>query len=127
MHRAEINVTPMIDVLLVLMMVFMLAQLRARVHMNVMVPAPIPEGPAGPSGDAIVLEIGPDGSYVLNGTAVARGALGLRLEEVYRDRPRSVLFVRTAPMRAYREVVEAMDVAKGAGVKVLSFYSPPGG
>src|SRR5687768_10721910 len=70
--NADINVTPMIDVLLVLMIVFMLAQFRTRPVMDVTVPAPAVGGAPGPT---IVLELTSDGGYRLNGSPVSRDAL----------------------------------------------------
>ena len=117
--NADINVTPMIDVLLVLMIVFMLAQIKALMVMNVALPAQLEA--SGPPTPAIVLELRADGGYSLNGTVVERAYLAGRIREVFAGRPRSVLFIRSAPARSYREVIEAVDVAKGAGVAVVSF------
>jgi biopolymer transport protein ExbD len=117
--NADINVTPMIDVLLVLMIVFMLAQIKALMLMNVTLPAQLEA--TGPSTPAIVLELRSDGGYSLNGTAVDPGDLAARIGEVFIGRPRSVLFIKSAPARSYREVIEAVDVAKGAGVAIVSF------
>ena len=116
--HADINVTPMIDVLLVLMIVFMLAQVRIRPVMDVMIPASPAGGQSSPS---IVLELTGDGGYLLNGSPVAPALLPARLAEVFEGRPRSLLFIRSAPELRYREVIAAVDVAKGAGVSVVSF------
>lgn len=115
----EINVTPMIDVLLVLLVVFMLAaRLRAILSVNVPSPAPSSRPARSP---AVVLDLQSDGSYALNGAAVVPGALSDRLRELYASGGRGVLFVRAAPHRRYREVVEMVDVARGAGVSVISY------
>ena len=111
---SEINVTPMIDVLLVLLVVFMLSvQLRRILAVNL--PPPTPERRPTRSPPQMVLELRSDGSYALNGVPVARAGLLARLRELTAGGKRQLLFVRVAPGRRYGEVVEAVDLARGAG------------
>lgn len=116
--RAEINITPLIDVLLVLLVIFMvtieirktlamqLAQQQAQGARTVQAP--------------IVLEMGDDGTYTLNRIPVPRAVLGSRLRAVYAGRTESVLFVRSGSRRPYRDLIEVVDVARGAGVQVIA-------
>ena len=117
--QRQISVTPMIDVVLVLLVVFMLAmQFFAFIPVNV----PPPEAPAGQyAKPQVVLELRADGSYALNGTVIALSALPSRLRTLYGDGGRHILYVRAAPTRKYWEVIEAVDVAKGAGVPVIGY------
>ena len=118
---AEINVTPMIDVLLVLLVIFMLAQ-TGRYAFDVNVPPPRESDPRSPTAPPpIVLELPAGGGYALNGRAVVAGELPSLLEEVYRERRAAVLFIRAAAARPYRDVIEAADVARGAGVQVIGY------
>ena len=117
--NADINVIPLIDVLLVLLIIFMLSmQLRALFAVNV--PAPQPAAVHEPS-TAIVLDLKADGGYAINGRAVSRRELEARLRAVYQGRVRKVLFVRSAGSRTYAEVVDAIDVAKAAGVDIVGY------
>src|SRR5437867_2038541 len=78
---SEINVTPMIDVLLVLLVVFMLSvQLRRILSVNL--PPPTPESRPTRSSPQMVLELRSDGSYALTGVPVARAGLLARLREL---------------------------------------------
>jgi biopolymer transport protein TolR len=115
---AEPNVTPMIDVLLVLLIVFMVAVVEGRRTMDVQLPVPCVGTCA--AGDAIVLEVLPGGVYRLNRGAVAHDELKQRLANVYADRPSKVIAVAGRPGAKYAEVMEAMDVARAAGVRVIS-------
>jgi len=117
---SEINVTPMIDVLLVMLVVFMLSvQLRRILSVNL--PPPTPESRPTRSSPQMVLELRSDGSYALNGVPVARAGLLARLRELTDGGKRQLLFVRAAPGRRYGEVMQAVDVARGAGWSVIGY------
>lgn len=109
------NVVPMIDVLLVLLIIFMIAQQPVRKAFDLQLPVETPTSSPAPS---IVLSVEQGSRYVLNGTPIARGELGAELQRVFADRPTKVLFMRGAPTARYHEVVAAFDAARGAGVRV---------
>lgn len=114
----EINVTPMLDVLLVLLIIFMAAIPSMRA---IDVQLPDRERTAASPGPAIVLELGADGSARINQSPVARGELAGRLRAIYAARPEKVLFVKADRRLRYDAVVDAMDVARGAGVEVIGW------
>ena len=115
--ESQINVVPMIDVLLVLIVIFMLLQGRFVFDVNL----PSTERGPGPGAPEIVLELRSDGSYAINDRSVALDDLEDALRALYAERPRSLLFVRAARDRTYQEVVAAVDVARRAGVAVIGY------
>jgi biopolymer transport protein ExbD len=113
---AEPNVTPMIDVLLVLLILFMLLVPLQRRQLDAQLPDP---EPARGEAAGIVLEVGPAGRLAINREPVREAELGARLRAIYRGRPQKVIFVRGDRAATYQEVIAAMDSARGAGVRVI--------
>jgi biopolymer transport protein TolR len=116
----DINVTPMIDVLLVLLVIFMMIVPSARKAVDVQVPDPTPTtAPATSQSNQIVLEVTPNSGYSINKEIVTKDRLAARLKEIYDGRPEKIIFVKGDPKVKYQDVIYAMDVARGSGVKVI--------
>lgn len=116
----DINVTPMIDVLLVLLIIFMVIVPMARKTIDVQLPDPTPQPqPPGPPPQNIVLQVMEGGKFKINSEDATREALPKRLKEIYDPRPDKLIFVKGDSLAMYQDVIFAMDVARGAGVKVI--------
>ena len=125
--NSEPNVIPMIDILLVLLIIFMMQVPMQRKKMDVQLP-PVMEAQQQQqeqsASNQIVLQLNEDGGYAVNNEPVAKPLLERRLREIYDPRPVKLLFIKTARNRHYEDVVEAMDVARSAGVQVIGFTPP---
>jgi len=115
--QAEPNVTPFLDVLLVLLIIFMYLSLSQQKVITAQLPDPMP-APIGTAA-AIVLEVRPGATYAINSRVVAGSELDGQLRGIYDSRPEKTLIVRAAPGVRYQEVVTAMDIAKAAGVVAI--------
>jgi biopolymer transport protein TolR len=117
--NSEINVTPMIDVLLVLLIIFMIVQLVVRNVVEIQIP-PVDTGALSDAPSTqIVLELRDDGSYVINGTPHPKANLDQAFHTIYDQRPAKLLFIKPGQNRLYGDLIEAIDIAKGAGVEVV--------
>ncbi len=115
----EPNVTPMIDVLLVLLVIFMMIIPMSRKAIDTQLPDPTPQPASNVIPDQIVLEVLPGDKYAINKEPVEKAALFARLKAIYDPRPEKVIFVKGDTMVTYNSVVWAMDQSRGAGVKVI--------
>src|SRR5688572_33331658 len=96
----EINVVPMIDILLVLLIIFMAALPSMRKAIDIQLPDPNPTvQPANPQSNQIVLEVNPGGQFSINTEKVDKGNLGPRLKEIYDPRPEKIIFVKRSEER----------------------------
>ena len=120
--QSDINMTPMIDILLVLLIIFMVVQQSLQKGVAVQVP-PVKkdETPADPNAnpDQIVLEVRQGRQFYVNQGHVPEGNLRTFLTQTYAARPRKVIFVQAAETVPYGDVVFAVDVAKQSGIEVV--------
>ena len=115
----EPNVTPMIDVLLVLLIIFMLVVPMSRKAIDLQLPDPTEQQSSATPPPQIVLEVLPGNKFAVNKEPLTKAALPARLKEIYDGRPEKVIFVKGDPKVKYSDVIYAMDIARGAGVKVI--------
>jgi biopolymer transport protein ExbD len=116
---SDINITPMVDVLLCLLIFTMVIQPGLLKGVDVQVPPPEAATAATGVPDQIILRVDRGPTYTINHEPVTAGVLEARIEAVFRDRRRKVLFVEGAEDATYEDVVAAVDMARGAGIRVI--------
>jgi biopolymer transport protein TolR len=113
-RKAEINVTPLIDVLLVLIIIFMVVVPQRSVGLPAAVPQPAAD--ASPQLADIVVSVNKDRAVTINTEPIQLERLQERLQAIFAARANKVVFVRGAGNLDFQEIAAVIDIAKGAGV-----------
>ena len=116
--KSDINMTPMIDVLLVLIIIFMVIVPLTPKGLEALVPQPSPPNQKQNESDlrTVVIVIDKDHNMQINQEPVTEARLQPRLEEIFKTRAERLVFVKGDPSLDYQWVARAIDIAHGAGI-----------
>ncbi|HEX3745370.1 MAG TPA: biopolymer transporter ExbD [Bryobacteraceae bacterium] len=116
--KSDINMTPMIDVLLVLIIIFMVITPLTPKGLEALVPQPPPPGQKASAADqrTVVIVIDANHNFMINAEPTTEATMGDRLTEIFKTRAERVVFVKGDPSIDFSYVARAIDIAHGAGI-----------
>jgi biopolymer transport protein ExbD len=122
--QADINMTPMIDVLLVPIIIFMVITRLTPHGLEALVPQPAPPQRYSPDPQTVVIVLEKDGSMNINQDPVQEANLQQRLKDIFKTRAERAVFVKSDPGLEFAAVAHAIDVILGAGIDKVGLMTP---
>jgi biopolymer transport protein TolR len=114
---AKINIVPMIDILLVLLIIFMVITPLTPKGLDALIPQPPPKDqPPQANERTVVIIINKDHTMMINAEPITYDKLGDRLFDIFKTRAERVVFVKGDPELEFQAVAQAIDIAKGAAI-----------
>jgi len=126
-HLADINVTPLVDVMLVLLIIFMVTAPMLHQGISVALPKTATTNIQAQLEDPIVLSISRDGLFYINETPVARGLLRDRLRAILRGRKEKAVLLKADRGLSYGTVIETLDLLNRMGIESLGLVTDTSG
>ena len=123
---AEINVTPFVDVMLVLLVIFMVTAPMMQSGVEVDLPETKTQ-PMRMRDEPLILSVKKDGTLFVGRTEVPLKDLAVKLEAIFEGRDTKELFLRADKDAAYGKVAQAMAAAREAGASKLGMVTEPEG
>mgnify|MGYP003328534845 CR=1 FL=1 len=123
---AEINIIPLVDIMLVLLIIFMVAAPLSISGIGVRLPKSKAKGGAVDE-SRIILSIDDGGKYYISKSEIKPENLTLKMQAIFAVRERKELYIRADKRVVYEKVIDAMSAAKLAGVSKLSMLTVPPG
>lgn len=124
--KSTINIVPLIDILLVLLIIFMVISPVVSTGLDALVPQPNPNRDDQEQQEdirTVVVSIDANHNLKINQDPVLKEQLGGRLTEIFKTRADRVMFVRGDPEILFAEVAEVIDIAKGALVDKIGLIT----
>lgn len=120
---ANINITPYIDILLVLLIIFMVITPIRQMDLDVKVPQTSDSSSGAPDPSVIVVSVGEAAQIAINQEPTTISELGAKLLDIYSKRANKNMFVSASAKLPYGDVVKVIDIAKGAGVQDIGLLT----
>ena len=116
-YKSDINITPLVDVVLVLLIIFMVITPLLQMGYDVKVPPKNAQTSGPPPTDLLIVSLAPQNKMYLNKEEVNAQTLSLRLTEILKNRSNKTVFFSGDDSANYGEVVKVMDLCRTAGAK----------
>jgi len=123
--KADINMTPMIDVLLVLIIIFMVITPRTPNGLDAIVPQPSPnkQQDVELENKTVVVQVEMNGKLKINQEDTTWDGLGPRMETIFKERAEKIAFVKGDNDVLFMDVARAIDIMRGAGIDKIGLIT----
>ncbi|MFN2446569.1 MAG: ExbD/TolR family protein [Vicinamibacterales bacterium] len=123
--KSDINVTPLVDVMLVLLIIMMIVAPMLQKGANVRLPSAANSAQKPETSDQVVIAITADGGFWLNGLRIPDQDLRQRTEDALEGKKERVILIKADEDATYGKVMEAMDELRGAGIEDMGLITEP--